>query len=263
MTALHHPVAAPRKDELRALIERTANLRRRFAALRDLTPERVVDTFGCEDAAELCESTTERLPGVCDDGDLHLRSSAAAPAARHANTTTINAATPTTSPPATSRGWCMPRYIREAATNVTIARARVHTARPKSGVAETGREQQRESAVDSQRSCGVAGRVAGVHGQVLEANNARPVRVDDERGGSVRRRLDREREDGECRDPPFLERDAHERDRPRRRSATRRHRRRSSRSATRVSDRESGARRATCSRARQVSRCSRCAPARG
>ncbi len=189
--ALNHPVAAPGEDELGALVERAANLRGRLAALRHLAPERVVDALGCEDAAKLGQPAAERLAGVRDDGDLHLRclGRGAGRAAGEARRRSARRS-PTTTPPATSSGWCMPRYMREVATNATIATASVQATRRNDAVREPRREQQREPAVDRDRRRRVAGRIAGVDRQVLEADDARPMRVDDERRGAVRRRLD-------------------------------------------------------------------------
>ena len=80
------------------------------------------------------QPAAERLAGVGDDRDLHDdrpgacgrgRTCAAAravaprwatPAARQANSSTSTAPIPTTSPPATSSGWCIPRYMRAKAT---------------------------------------------------------------------------------------------------------------------------------------------------
>ena len=47
-------------------------------------------------------------------------------------------------------------------------------------VRESRRQQQDEPAVDSDRRSRVAGRIAGVDRKVVEANDARPMRVDDE-----------------------------------------------------------------------------------
>ena len=63
----------------------------------------------------LDETAAGGLAGVRDDGDAHQRASAlsrraiAAPATRHANTTTMIAAMPIGTPPSASIGWCMPR----------------------------------------------------------------------------------------------------------------------------------------------------------
>ena len=72
-------------------------------------------------------------------------------------------------PPATSSGWCMPRYIRDVATNATIATTSVQATVRKTRFVNRRGEQQREPAVDGQRGGGVAGWVAGVDRQVLEA----------------------------------------------------------------------------------------------
>src|SRR3954452_6657378 len=63
------------------------------------------------------------------DVDLEARDLAApaACAARHAKSRMRMAPIPTTTPPATSRGWCIPRYMREKATNVVSRMASVHS----------------------------------------------------------------------------------------------------------------------------------------
>ena len=131
--ALHHPVAAPREDELRALVEGASNLRRRLAALRHLAPERIVDSLGLEHATKLGQPAAERLPGVRDDRDLHVglraRRLVAAAAARSPGRRTrarSAAAMPTTTPPAdVQRVMHAAIHARRCATNVTIARTNV------------------------------------------------------------------------------------------------------------------------------------------
>ena len=56
-----------------------------------------------------------------------------------AKTTMITAAMPTTIPPATSSGWCMPRYMRDPATNATIT----DDGRPGKGPEKGGGESRR------------------------------------------------------------------------------------------------------------------------
>ena len=124
--ALHHPIAAPGEDKLGALLDCSAHLLGRFPALWHLAPKRLVDSFGRERPSERRQSTVKRLARMSDHGDLHRRSppfreaAADAAAVRHAKTRTPTAATPTTRPPPTSSGWCIPRYMREVATNATI-----------------------------------------------------------------------------------------------------------------------------------------------
>ena len=60
---LHHPVPAPSEDELCPFVQRPSNLSRRLAALRHLTPERVVDSLGFEHATKLGQPAAERLAG--------------------------------------------------------------------------------------------------------------------------------------------------------------------------------------------------------
>ena len=55
-------------------------------------------------------------PAVCG-----VRAACATPAAREANSSTSSAPMPMTRPPATSSGWCMPRYMRAMATMIGIA----------------------------------------------------------------------------------------------------------------------------------------------
>jgi len=59
----------------------------------------------------------------------------------------------------------------------------------------------------------MTGRVAGIDRQMLETSDAGPMRVDDECGGAVGRRLDGQREDRESRDAPLPQNGANERDR--------------------------------------------------
>ena len=114
--ALHGAVAAPGEDELGPLVEGPLHLLRRLAALRHLVPERIVDAGLLEDAPELDEPAPDRLAGVGDDGDARHRAPAvssrrasAAPATRHAKTTTTIAAMPIGTAARASIGWCMPR----------------------------------------------------------------------------------------------------------------------------------------------------------
>src|SRR5262245_24988686 len=112
--ALHHAVAAPDEEELHAVRKRTFHLFRCEPALRHLDPEGFCGSLALELVPQRRQSTPERLARVCDDRDLaHLE---ALPAARVTMTSAQSAATPMITPPATSVGWCMPRYIREKAT---------------------------------------------------------------------------------------------------------------------------------------------------
>ena len=141
------------------------------------------------------------LAGVRDDRDLHSRppalacarsrTSAAAPAVRHAKTRAITAAMPTTTPPATSSGWCIPRYIRARATNVDHREDERPGGHPECAVGEARGEQENEAAVDSDCGCRMTGRVAGVHRQAFETRDSRPMRVDDECRRAVGRRTRR------------------------------------------------------------------------
>ena len=87
---------------------------------------------------------------------------------------------PTRMPPPTSSGWCMPRYMRDEATNVTIAHEAAH-ARPRKRLFVNRDASTRRSAVNRERRSRVARRIAGVDREVFEANHARPMRVDEKR----------------------------------------------------------------------------------
>ena len=113
---------------------------------------------------------------------------------------------------------------RESRPRRTSATAR------KAGLSKPRGEEQDEAPVHRDRRGGVAGRIARIHGKVLEPRHARTVLVECERRGPVSRGLDDQREHDESRDPPFSEaRRAGSRSR-RRRSEARPRRRRSSRS---------------------------------
>ena len=129
----HRAVAAPGEHEVGALVQRAADLLGRLLRLRHLVPQRVVDARGrqargaARAARRRAASRRGRRPrrschrlraacGVAAGAVCGLRAACATPAARQANSSTSSAPMPTTSPPATSSGWCMPRYIRESAT---------------------------------------------------------------------------------------------------------------------------------------------------
>ena len=63
-------------------------------------------------------------------------------------------------------------------------------------------DQQRDAAVDGDRCGGVAGVVARVDREMVEAGDARPLAVDRERRDAIGRRLDGDRRQDERRDPP-------------------------------------------------------------
>ena len=105
----------------------------------------------------------------------------------------------------------MPRYMRDVATNATIPTASSQV------TMRTARFRKREvirsasppyTAIDCGR---VPGRIARVDRQAFEAVNARAVRVHDERGRAVGRRLDGEREDEERDENPLAKERGHER----------------------------------------------------
>ena len=102
--ALDHPVAAPREDELGALLEDAPNARRRLAALGHFVPQRVADTRRIEHSPQLRQPPVERLAGVSDHRDLHERVAATAPATRQAKTAMTSADTPIVTPASVSIG---------------------------------------------------------------------------------------------------------------------------------------------------------------
>jgi hypothetical protein len=97
----------------------------RLAAFRNFVPSRIGHARALEGATQLQEASANGLSFVRDDPDLHAAPDwrSAAAAARATSTSAHKLATPTTTPPATSSGWCMPRYIRDAASSTTIATA--------------------------------------------------------------------------------------------------------------------------------------------
>ena len=243
-------VAAPGEDEVGALVERPPHLLRRPLGLGHLVPERILDPLRREHAAQLGQPAVEPLLRVRDDGDLHdatcarlrLRDGAAAPrgrraaaaaaAARQAKSRTSTAPTPTSTPPATSSGWCMPRYMRDVATNIGSTSATRPGDAAQRAARDGRREQQHEPDVHRDRRGGVARRVARVRRQVLEPLDGGPLARDEQRGHAVGRRLDDEHEHREGGDPPAAQRGADERDERRRGSAARARRRRRSRPPT-------------------------------
>ena len=66
---LHEAVAAPREDELGAVVERPLDLLRRLLALRHLEPLRIRHTLRLEHPAQLEEPSAHRLAGMRDDRD--------------------------------------------------------------------------------------------------------------------------------------------------------------------------------------------------
>src|SRR5689334_8093530 len=116
--ALDHPVAAPDEEQLGTVREGTLHLLGRELALRHLDPHRIRDPSALQLAPQLGQAAAEGLAGVRDHGDLGHR--AASPDARETSTSAETAAIPMTTPPAMSSGWCIPRYMREKATNTGI-----------------------------------------------------------------------------------------------------------------------------------------------
>ena len=164
--ALHHPVAAPGEDEVRAVVRaRAADLAGAARLFGTSHQNGDRDSLGGEDAAQLGQATAEVLPECATTATFTPSSSAAvssaAAAVRHANTITTSAAMPTTTPPPTSSGWCMPRYMRESATNPTIATAVAQAnARKRLFV---NREVSREQDRHRQRSTPPCGRTDSWH----------------------------------------------------------------------------------------------------
>ena len=128
--APHRPVAAPREHELGALVQRAARPARAPSwpsapRTRADPPRPPPRARGAARAARRRASSRrgrrrrpscDRLPprDVAPSARAGSAPPAATPAARHANSSTSSAPIPTTSPPATSSGWCMPRYMRDA-----------------------------------------------------------------------------------------------------------------------------------------------------
>ena len=118
----------------------------------------------------------------------------ATPAERQANSSTSSAPMPMTSPPATSSGWCMPRYIRdERDDDRDHDRDRPRAARAAPAVGNRDVTSSDEAGVDRDRRRRVTGREAGVGGQVLEALDVGPLARHRQRRDAVGRRLDHQR----------------------------------------------------------------------
>ena len=100
---------------------------------------------------------------------------------------------------------------RMTGTRIATAHARSRSA----AVAEPRRDEQGEPDVDGDGRRGVTGREGGVGRKVVEPRDVRPLARDRERRHAVGRRLHRQREDREGRDPPLAEQGADERDRRR------------------------------------------------
>ena len=170
-----------------------------------------------------------RRPGACEcgaPGPGARRARAAAPAARQANSSTSSAPIPTTSPPATSSGWCMPRYMRASATRtgITIATAQARRAALGSGSARSAAARARRRPRSPPR-CGRTDSSRRPGGP--RAVHVRAVARHRQRRDAVGRRLDHQREDGERGDPPLAqdggdERDHADQDRQQRRPTNRR-----------------------------------------
>ena len=198
------PSPPPGDYQLGALLEGPLDRPRRPLALRYLEPERRRDARVGERAPQLGEPAAERLAGMCDDRQLHERErlSAAALAARQANSSSRIAPMPTSTPPTTSSGWCMPRYMRDNATNVVSRIAQVQASAFLTLPVMLGCEQQHKAGVDGNRGGGVARGVAGIDRQILEAVDRWTVTWDHDRGEVVGGRFGKQDEDRECRQEP-------------------------------------------------------------
>ena len=159
---------------------------------------------GARAPPQLGQAAAEGLAGVRDDRDL--ASSRCAPSRRACTATSAHsAAIPMITPPATSIGWCMPRYMREKATNTGISAGDEPDRNPRRAVLDARRQEQREPAVDSDRRRGVARRIARVDRQAARGDARRGrCRWIDERRRAVRSRLDGQREEQETGEPPVL-----------------------------------------------------------
>ena len=177
---LHHPVAAPGEDELGALVESALDLRRRLAALRHLAPERVGDALGLEARRSSSSPPPSVLPEWAMTATFigpfltraRLGGGAGRPAREHEDDQRGDA------------------DERAAGDVERVVHAAIHARhgdedrdrdrdrpgdRPESAVRDPRGEQQDEAAVDRDRGRRVAGRVARVHRQVLEPEDAGPV----------------------------------------------------------------------------------------
>ena len=162
----------------------------RLLALRHLEPLRLGDALRLEHPAQLEQPAAHRLAGVRDDRDrschrrrpLRSRSRAARRRrrgrrrARRAARRCRSARRRRRRADGASRG-----TSATIATNGGIASATLQQATREPGAADARGEQQREAAVDGDRGRRVAGRIARVDRQVLEAGDVRPVAVDEQR----------------------------------------------------------------------------------
>ena len=96
----------------------------------------------------------------------------------------------------------MPRYIRANATNRTTIAVAAQIGDPCGSALDARCDQQRDASVDRDRRGRVPGRVAGVHGQLLEPMHLRAVPVDDERRRTIGPGLDCKRQDQKARQAP-------------------------------------------------------------
>ena len=209
--ALDGAVAAPREDELRALLEGLLHPPGRLAALRDLVPERVVDPGFLEDAAQLDEAAADRLARVRDDCDAHQRASAVS---RRGHRSTGHAAGEHHDHDRRDADRnCRERVDRMVHAPVDAGqrhdrrdRDRDHPNRYAPGAArEPRREEDGEPAVQGDRRGRVPGRVARVDRERLEPHDVGPSPLDEQRGHTVRRGFDGDREEDVRGDPPLAQ----------------------------------------------------------
>ncbi len=166
-----HPVTSPGEDQLGAILQGLLDRGRRPLALRHLVHSGSETPASASVRRSSGSPPAERLAGMGDDRNLHPRArlSAAAPAARQAN----------------SRTRIAPMPIEHASGNVErMVHPLVHAREGDEGgqedragpgqsllqaAGEAGGEQQDEAGVDRDRGGGVARGVAGVGRQVFEA----------------------------------------------------------------------------------------------
>ena len=223
---LHHAVAAPDEHELGAFVECPLDALGGVLALRHLRPDRLVDPLLREDRAQLLEPAADRLAGVGDhrnllhafpsvvsavmDASAASRCAAAAPAARAAKIVMQRAAMPIRTPAATSVMWCMPRNIRDQATNTGIATTSDQRMIRIARVLDPRGEDDQQAAEQGDRGCRVPRGVAGVDRQALEPLHVGPVAMDDEARSPVGARLDADHEQRERGEPPVLRHEEHD-----------------------------------------------------
>ena len=124
---------------------------------------------------------------------------------------------PTSAPPKTSNGWCMPRYIRDTATMTGTAMANVRAVAAEASVWGGRSQQQHEARVDRDRRGRVPGGVTATQREILETSHPGARTRDEVQRQAVRRRLDGEQTHDEDGDRPVPARRRHDDDQARQR----------------------------------------------